>query len=182
MSMTLKDCLDPWKAADLGLSVTGQLDLQALPRLSALLLNNPDGEPGVVEASLVFARDEDRRPFVEGNLSCQLTMQCQRCLEPMTLTVDEPLSMVFIEAGSRVEMTDNQEPESRDIYDVEDRRLCLLDVIEDELLLQMPQVPMHTAPACVINTEFGDEPAAAETGEKENPFAVLAGLKGKLNS
>ena len=98
------------------------------------------------------------------------------------MPVDEPLSMVFIESGSRVETTDNQELETRDIYDVEDHRLCLLDVIEDELLLQLPQVPMHSAPACVINTEFGDEPAAAENGEKENPFAVLAGLKDKLNS
>ena len=84
--------------------------------------------------------------------------------------------MAFIRAGAHVDS------EIYDLYEVEDEQVCLENVIEDELLLLLPQVPMHSNPVCVIETEFGDGVIKDTVEEKENPFAVLASLKNKPNS
>ena len=45
-------------------------------------------------------------------------------------------------------------------------------LVEDEILLSLPVAPRHEQ--CVV-------PGAAVAGERINPFAALAGFKGKLN-
>lgn len=55
----------------------------------------------------------------------------------------------------------------------------LRDVVEDELMLTLPLVPMHDPEHCEVSVAeqvFGKLPAEAE---KPNPFAVLANLKRK---
>jgi uncharacterized protein len=55
--------------------------------------------------------------------------------------------------------------------------LKLVELLEDELLLSLPQVPMHALGQCAA-AQAG-EPEEAATTVKENPFAVLAELKRK---
>lgn len=53
----------------------------------------------------------------------------------------------------------------------------LLNAIEDELILALPQVPKHAPEHCEVSLServFGELPIEAE---KPNPFAVLASLK-----
>ena len=172
MSLTLKDCLNPWKAADGNIRVSGQLPVAGLDRLAGALLEiNSD-----VDVNLEFKRTEEKLPILEGSLSGLLTLECQRCLEPMDLQVQSKFSMAFIRPGTTLDS------EIYDLYEVEDEQICLTNVIEDELLLLLPQVPMHSDPVCVIETEFGDGIIEDTAEEKENPFAVLASLKDKLNN
>ena len=63
------------------------------------------------------------------------------------------------------------EDDTRDFLPVE-RELDVVEVVEDEILLALPVAPRHEK--CGL-------PGAADAGERINPFAKLAGLKGKPN-
>ena len=54
----------------------------------------------------------------------------------------------------------------------------LLEMIEDEFILSLPLVPMHTDEHCEVSESelvFGELPE--ELAKKPNPFAILANLK-----
>ena len=181
MSLTLKDCVNPWKAADTLVQISGRLPVKHMGRLTEVVLENSED----VEVLLEFERSEEHVPVMKGTVKATLKLECQRCLQPMDLAVDNAFCIAFIHAGrvlSQGDAEDSHISEHCDPYEVEDENLCLIDVIEDELLLLLPQVPMHQEPPCVIKTEFGDEVTENTAEEKENPFAVLASLKDKLNS
>jgi len=168
MSPTLKDCIDPWKAAGSRQLVKGDLALELFSRLKEILLDDSSS----VHAELEFEFNDAKLPQVTGHLTGRLTIQCQRCLESMELPVDRKIELAFVHLGT----TDQDLFEIYDIHEVEDKSVCLVDVLEDELLLLIPQVPMHSDPECLIETEFG-EIETEQPEERENPFAVLASLK-----
>jgi len=106
--------------------------------------------------------------------SCRLTMECQRCLCPagIDLAFERDFRFVANEALAAVEDEESEE----DVL-VFERQFNLRDLVEDELLMAIPLVPMH--PSCPDTPRFSvvdaDFDAAAQ--EQINPFAVLAGLK-----
>ena len=55
----------------------------------------------------------------------------------------------------------------------------LLAVLEDELLMALPLVPMHAMCPVEVVMAAGELPASEAAPEKPNPFAVLAQLKVK---
>jgi len=173
MSLTLKDCVDPWKAADKALAISDSIPLKSLERLGSAL----SGTEGGIVVDLQFDRDEEKQAFLSGSVKGTLQLECQRCLQDMQLPVNSHFSIAFVKGAIRNDGADEQLSERYDIFEVEDERVCLKDVIEDELLLLLPQVPMHMDPPCEIETEFGDKMHEAEAEEKENPFAILATLK-----
>jgi uncharacterized protein len=89
----------------------------------------------------------------------------------MPLSVQSNLALAFVEgieeAGSL--------PETLDPVLVENGRINLKDLIEDELLLALPQVAMHPIGECV--SQVPEQPPAGDESVRENPFAVLAELK-----
>ncbi|QYZ67534.1 MAG: hypothetical protein OI74_09450 [Gammaproteobacteria bacterium (ex Lamellibrachia satsuma)] len=172
MSQHLPDQFDPWRFADLGNQISGRFPLADLPRLRACLM---DAE-GEVAFDLVFQRDERRRACVQGDLRASLKLECQRCLGPMVLPVDAEISLAFVEGQDEAEAL----PEQLDPHLVEDGRVKLRDLVEDDLLLALPQVARHSEGDCTMQS--ADEPSLdpeSESGkaERENPFAMLAELK-----
>jgi uncharacterized protein len=168
MSPTVNDLLDPWKAAGSNRLIRLEIGLDSFPRLTDLLLDSK----GSIRAELEFSFNDARLPSVSGSLKGELTIQCQRCLEAMKIPVDQSLDLSFVRVGQG----DQELSEHYDLYEVEDQALRPADMIEDELLLLIPQVPMHTNPECIIETEFGEQ-IEQQSEERENPFAVLASLK-----
>jgi len=174
MSQRLPDRLDPWRFADLGKVVEGAtLPLDAMPRLRECLQQ----ASGEVVFDLRFARDEQRRAVVTGRVRAQLRLQCQRCLETVVHGVDAEVSIAFVEGYDQAA----QLPGSLDPCLVEEGRIRLLDLIEDELLLQLPQVAMHEAGSCPVASigATGEKPSQTDVQPENNPFALLAGFKGK---
>jgi uncharacterized protein len=55
----------------------------------------------------------------------------------------------------------------------------LLAVLEDELLMALPLVPMHEQCPVAPKLSSGDEGMEGSEAGKPNPFAVLAQLKGQ---
>ena len=105
-----------------------------------------------------------------------IPLTCQRCLGPVDtpLKVDRWFRFVTDETAAAAEDDDCEE----DLLALEPRPR-LHDVLEDELLMELPLVPLHeTCPVPVVMSA-SDPLVGPEGGEPErkNPFAGLAKLK-----
>jgi uncharacterized protein len=166
--------LDLHHFADIGKRVSGSIQLTDLPRLAQLL----EGE-GSAEFELNFARDKNRRVQINGWIKSELMLQCQRCLDFVVFRADRSIRLVVVEGLDEAEML----PAAVDPLLIEEEtRIGLHDLLEDELLLAMPQVARHKDGECTpvaqqvaVEPELVDE----ETAESANRFAELAELKRK---
>lgn len=105
----------------------------------------------------------------------RVPMTCQRCLQPalVALQVDRDFRFVADEATALAE--DDASEEDLLVLSAE---FDLLALLEDELLMDLPLVPMHEA--CESeHMPTSTDPDEARVAEKPNPFAVLAALKTK---
>jgi len=92
---------------------------------------------------------------------------CQRCLDPVIIVIDQAVSLglvTTIEEGDR--LAEGYEP-----LVLERERIRFADIVEDELILAIPDIPRHEH--CRVMNE---EPQKQDI-ERPNPFAVLANLK-----
>jgi len=113
---------------------------------------------------------------LEINTSIALT--CQRCMQPvlMPLEVDQWYRFVATEGIAMA-----QDDASEEDLLVMEPLFDLLALLEDELLMALPLVPMHEQ--CPESPSQASQPLQEkdedETAGKPNPFAVLAQLKKK---
>ena len=91
-------------------------------------------------------------------------MLCQRCLDVVETEISVEREFRFVATEAEAEQEDEESEE--DIL-VNDANFNLHNLIEDELLMALPMVPMHDE--C--------EPPIALKEEKVSPFAILGQLK-----
>lgn len=142
----------------------------ALDRLTAAV-ESIDGD---IRAELTFARDLEGHRVVDGGLHCRVQLLCQRCLQP----VPEEIEAAFRWGVVWSEEQGKALPKDMDPVLQEGDELDLYQVLEEEILLNLPMVAYHRE-ECVARDRFhyGDE--AEGVGEqRENPFKVLEQLKG----
>ena len=152
-------------------SFEGTLAIASLRRLCEALAST-DGE---VRFELDFGRDSLGTGYVDVRASAPLALTCQRSLEPFVLpvVVETRLGLITDERDEA-----GLPPECEPLLVAEDGLLRPADVIEDELLLALPLVPVN--PDCSLSDEVtGHDPESDAGGEghTENPFAVLRELK-----
>lgn len=170
--------IDPIRMAETRRLFEGRIALAEMARLGESLQDS-DGD---VTVSLEFGIDNEGIRFVRGHIQAEVSLECQRCLETMRYPIDSE----FLLAVVRNEVEAEALPSHYEPLLVGGEPLFLRDIIEDELLLALPIVAMHTQEECSVNTSSGQETGdlREDTGAtvKENPFAVLADLKtdGKL--
>jgi uncharacterized protein len=158
--------IEPRKFAQQGLQVAGEIPVESLERLAqmAVAVNS-------VAVTLEFSVVEKHR-VVTGQYDGRVVMQCQRCLEPVELHLagDVSLAMVWKEDGAK------QLPAEYEPWVVPEDQADLYEIIEEELLLALPLVPTHDYD-CMDRSSLAPE-GLAESREQNNPFQVLARLKG----
>ena len=138
-----------------------------LPRLAPSLVG-----PGDVEYRLAFHLDSEHRAVVSGQVTAQLLLQCQRCLEPVAIAVDSGFELAFVHGlDEAARLQDHYEPAV-----AEDGWVRPVDLVEDELLLALPAVPVHTGRTCSARP-VATPGAEAEGASATTPFAVLAALR-----
>ncbi|MEH6582155.1 MAG: YceD family protein [Halioglobus sp.] len=171
LTETLPSSLDVRKAATRGVSVSGTLKPLELQRFRELLAE----DVGTLLATLTFSRDEENRYLIEVSVSADVSVTCQRCLEPMPLRLqtDNQLAVVWDDEYAR------QLPRSLDALIVADEPCNLWAVVEEELILGMPAFSYHEAEDCnkILAGISAPPPEDGEDGGKPNPFNVLAQLK-----
>lgn len=103
-----------------------------------------------------------------------LPLVCQRCLLPVDVPVSVDRSFRFV-ADEATAAAEDEESEE-DLLALS-RSFDLLELVEDELLMELPVAPRHEVcpePVKMSATDAGFEAAGAE---KVHPFAVLGRLK-----
>jgi uncharacterized protein len=105
-----------------------------------------------------------------------LPLTCQRCMGVVIAPVEVDQWYRFV-ATEDIAMAEDDRSEE-DLL-VMEPHFDLLAVLEDELLMALPLVPMHEQCPVIPTLSAGEADIASESAEKPNPFAVLAGLKKK---
>ena len=170
MSRDYPDLIDPWKAADGQRMFQGTMQLSRMPRL-ALLLDSDSGEAGFIAR---FHYDRQKNVVIDLIVEADLILVCQRSLSAYTEPVRRRSQLAVIESlVEQDSLPSNYEPVL-----VENHRLALLELVEDELLLGVPQIPRNPA---VKEVEMSTDGVAITPSEKsdeplQRPFAGLAVL------
>jgi uncharacterized protein len=160
--------------------LAGFVALERLPRIEKLA-NLTGHDPAAVraEARLHFGRGSGGHRQITGIVSMQLPVTCQRCLEPVVIELRDDVALrVLLDEAEIADLEPEWDP-----WIEQDQRLLLAAIVEEQLMLSMPIVALHEAPACEVAAQplaTGAEPQ--ELGQVDdsasNPFAVLAKLKG----
>ena len=99
---------------------------------------------------------------------------CQRCLQPVALDLEVARALRFVADEATAEALD---AESEDDVLALPRSLDLRMLVEDEMLLALPLVPMHTQCPLKLPMSAGSEVDGALGAPAPKPFAVLGGMK-----
>lgn len=162
------ETLDAWRTVAARRSFEGRLPLSALTRLRDLL-SDPDGE---VHYTLQFDHDLLQVPYAELRIQARLPLLCQRSLQRFLFPVDlvQRLGLIRREAEEAA-----LPPEYEALLVPEDGVLRPADLVEDELVLAVPVVPIDPDSEPVRR----DWPAQEQEKTEASPFAALASLKKK---
>ncbi|WP_353395750.1 YceD family protein [Hydrogenophaga sp. 5NK40-0174] len=173
-----------------------RLDVQAFARAAVVL----DGESplsdferlvedtvAVLESQTVkwSLRGEVRKDASSGEASVWLllaaetcvALKCQRCLEPVAHPLGFEQWFRFVATEDQAAMEDEDAEEDVLAWDP---RPNLFELMEDELLMAMPMVPMHDTCPVPVKSQAGEEELedkVVAATEKPHPFASLASLK-----
>jgi uncharacterized protein len=173
MSPAPADQVNAKELAGRAASVRRSLELRQLPRVA-----EAGGFEGTrVDAELRFATFEGR-VTVDVHVEGVVVLACQRCLKPCDCALDEREQLVVVPADGD-EVPGGYEPV---IGDAE--HLSLAELIEEQVLLGLPLVPMHEDAAQCGATARAKKAAvavvaAAEEVETQTPFANLRELLDK---
>ncbi len=170
MSREYPDLVDPGKAADGHRVFQGTMPLKRMKRLLPLLAS----DEGSARFSARFGYDQQKDLIVDLSVDAELMLICQRSLEPYRELVRRNSRLAVIEDLAQQE----QMPENYDPVLLDHGRMALLQIVEDELLLGLPQVPRNPALKEIELSTDGVVTPASEPGEEQlqRPFAGLAEL------
>lgn len=180
MSREFPDFIDPWKAADGRRTFQGTMPIQRMQRLLPLLAPADEPNTGRVEdfgtARFVagFAYDRQGLLTIALEVEADVKLICQRTLAPYVEKIRRNSHLTVIEELGEQDSV----PEHYDPVLVEHRRMALQDIVEEELLLAIPQVPRNPEIGAVeLSTDgIAPPPSGQEEEKTHRPFAGLAGL------
>jgi len=175
---TLPSQIDVRKLVVQGAHVSAAVPVSSLPRFVDLLSD----QSGVVEVDLHFYLDDERIRMVAGHLCAQISVICQRCLDPMSIVIDADvrLGIVWSEDDSK------RLPRNLDPLIVGEELVDLSDIVSEELILSFPSICYHDEENCRQSVGYACsdpnhplEEILVDTNRsgKENPFKVLEQLK-----
>ena len=180
MSKALPAQIHPFRLARRGETLTGHMAPAKMPRL-AEMLHAGDSH---ADFELRFGYDDSGQACVLGHVEAVLVVLCQRCLEPMNLHVRRTVQLALVrDQGQASALDAAYEP-----LLVGDEALSLSSILEDELILAMPNFSRHASGECQMppGADIFDDEGTADgaahdnaggEGDDDNPFSVLKQLK-----
>jgi uncharacterized protein len=173
--------LDAWRFAQAGATLEGEQPLNSFQRLSQDLHSAAPADAHVRWSTRGELREAPGggapQAWLHLQAQTQVPLTCQRCLSAVQEFVEVDHWFRFVADEAAAEALDDDVEE--DLLALEPRP-SLIELIEDELILSLPLVPLHTeCPQPLPNgaaAPDGHQPA--EGSERPHPFAALAKLKG----
>jgi uncharacterized protein len=170
MSREYPDWISPNRAAEGKRIFSGTIPLVRMKRLAALLVD----AKGEASFTAAFRTDLDQRIVIDLQVEAALPLICQASLEVYYEQVKRSRELAVIEDDSeQFELPENYEPVL-----TENGRLAIAGLVEDELLLGLPQIPRKPGLQEVVYSTGGQE-LTSETlpeGSRKNPFSALQDL------
>ena len=137
----------PRKLCNRNGSINSTIPLGKLPRFSEYL----DDDQGQAEVCLSFDRDASGHCVITGSVKTDVSMPCQRCLEPTSIGLHADLALKVAEDDGEAERMAQAALDPNDrlgIVVCTEGQLDLLAVIEDELIMALPTVARHEDSQC----------------------------------
>jgi|TARA_B100001964_G_scaffold158123_1_gene173637 uncharacterized protein len=157
------DWLQLFKFAKKNLSVISEFNIEDLPRLNEIARNNSDK----IKVNYSFYLENNTTPCLDGEISLNIYLTCQRCLEALPLSLEHNFGLAFVKKENQAEELSKH----LEIYLFENEELSLIDLISDEILLSIPMVPKHNLD-CLSSFKENNNHVQG----KENPFAILKNI------
>ncbi len=157
--------LDIDRLADGEADIDFAVPLAELPRLRSQLAS----VEGLVRGRVHFTRESG---FVVADLtmSGEATLVCQRCLQAMVEPVSSSVRVALITAESDV----SRVPEHLEPVLAAGGRITAGELVEEELLLALPIVPLHGESSdCAVRAVGRAEGAPEPEQSTQKPFAQL---------
>ena len=156
------------RLAEQGAEMSGHLPINKMSRLKEILVS----DAGDVAVQLELGKDEQGLSYLKGKIAGELILECQRCLKPVMVPIDDSFMLSPIENETEADHL----PSHYEALLIDRDQQFLSAMIEDELILRLPIVPLHNTEQCkakTITEEIDNE--LKETGN--NPFDILSELK-----
>lgn len=198
MAERIPQRIDHYRYTDKGVTLDGAITQKEsekdLPRLNDTIISNL----GDIEYHLQFDIDAVGNRIVTGKIMTRVQLQCQRCMGEYAIDLNCDVAIAFVHNDFEQKKAENS---CYEVFWLEQKELFDPRVlIEDELLLALPQIPMHPesefGKKCQIQLEYPaqENTESNMTGQdskrdglqkmtkqldEDNPFAVLKQLKNK---
>jgi len=172
-ALTADYVVDAEVCARAGSTIARHFAAADLPRLS-----EAGGREGSsIEANFQFAHFEGR-PAVSGELHGTAVLTCQRCMQPVPIEIDDRFQVMIVEEDR------SDEPGGYEPVVAKPSRFDLRWLVEEQVLLALPLVPMHENADCVKNVVAAIEIEAANDEDadenvRQQPFRNLRDLMRK---
>lgn len=163
--MILAKEIDPNKAARAGMVYQGEIPFSDFFRLQDLVHSGT-----AIRYHWSFYMDNKGQALATLKLKGELSLNCQRCYEAMSIKLVEEVAMQVVETEADAEKLPlSIEP----IFVNSDGQCDTTEVIEDELILALPMIAMHKEKDCSFSKNEAYYPAQNEKTTYK-PFAALS--------
>ena len=185
MSKALPARVHPLRLAHRGETLAGSMLSARMPRLTEMLHEGG----GRAEFELRFGHDDNGQACVLGDVDARLMVLCQRCLEPMEIHVRREIRLALVRGDDEAtSLAAEYEP-----LVVDKQPVPLAGLLEDEIILAMPNFSRHGSGECEMppgadapsaperheQTRDGPQDDAAGRSGKDNPFSILESIKSR---
>ena len=149
--------------------LSGSLPLKNLDNLKGIL----NSDKGQLRVSLRFFQNKFGQRIIAGKLNANIEVLCQRCLQPLEQSIVDDINLVLVgqeEDASGLE-------EKYDPWVCKEHKLNLCDLVEEQLILALPIVSVHSDPNCLEKLEYRLAGTREDCEQEvQNPFEELRSL------
>lgn len=164
----LPKLVNPIKLSVSGQVLSGKLPLSGMKRLAS------DDRVVTLEGDVTFllagSVDSNQIKIIDLELTATVPLECQRCLKNMAYHLEHKvrLSPVLHERESELL------PPDYEVLECPDSEIALSELLEDEILLHLPIIPMHKEDECSVDIHHWNS-AESDINEEHvpNAFKVL---------
>ena len=130
-------------------------------------------QAGEVSWQLSASRDSHQSAKLLLELNAHLVLKCQRCLGPLEYELHESRRFALFKDEASLPELEEEEDDVDCMFVTGE--IDALALVEEELLLALPMMPLHDTESCHASIEAQEEEGELEL--KPSPFAMLSRLR-----